>query len=129
MRDARARAGGAGDVELTDVSASARASREDVVDDEESGVTSGVAGMNEDGYFGDADGAWLSDDRVPLVLRAREAELAEDAAIVGDVRRLVESAGWYIAASVFCVGMLLFAAEWWGRREATAHRPNDAWNG
>jgi len=120
---------GTADVELADVSTSARASRSSADEREEDVTTSVVAGMNDDGYFGDADGAWLADDRVPLVLRAREAELAEDAGIAGDVRTLISSFGWYIAASMFCVGMLLFAAEWWGRREGTKHAPRDAWNG
>ena len=72
-----------------------------------------IAGINEDGYFGDADGAWLPSDRVPLVLRAREAQMAS----------FLDAFGWPIAASAFCVFLLIFALEEFGGANARRRAP------
>ena len=73
-----------------------------------------IGGINEDGYFGDADGAWLPSDRVPLVLRAREAAMAAGEDYGRDVRTFLGAFGWPIAASAFCVFLLIFALEEFG---------------
>jgi len=82
-----------------------------------------IAGINEDGYFGDADGAWLPSDRVPLVLRAREAQMASTVDYRQDVRSFLDAFGWPIAASAFCVFLLIFALEEFGGANARRRAP------
>ena len=82
-----------------------------------------IGGINEDGYFGDADGAWLPSDRVPLVLRAREAAMAAGEDYGRDVRTFLGAFGWPIAASAFCVFLLIFALEEFGGAKTRRRGP------
>ena len=79
-----------------------------------------IAGINEDGYFGDADGAWLPSDRVPLVLRARRRDGARD---YDGRATFLDAFGWPIAASAFCVFLLIFALEEFGGANARRRAP------
>jgi len=70
-----------------------------------------LAGFNDDGYFGDEDGTWLPNDRVPLVLRQQREEIRATTDVRGDWVELFERFGWLIAASAFCVLLLVFALD------------------
>jgi hypothetical protein len=73
---------------------------------------SSIDGLNEDGYFGNADGAWIASDRVPLVLRTEEERVRRERANAAtslreDVELLCAQWGWLLVAGAFCVGLLL----------------------
>ena len=70
-----------------------------------------LSGINDDGYFGDEDGTWLPNDRVPLVLRQQREEIRATTDVRGDWVELFERFGWLIAASAFCVLLLVFALD------------------
>lgn len=106
--------------------------RRDTVDDDddggdvESAETSTPArvplgGINEDGYFGDADGAWVPSDRVSLVLMQRERERERTTDAIEDFKVVFERFGWPIAASAFCVFLIVFAIEVFNGRK---HEPS-----
>ncbi len=102
------------------------ATRDDDDDDARDAASPGrapIGGINEDGYFGDADGAWLPSDRVPLVLRAREAAMAAGEDYGRDVRTFLGAFGWPIAASAFCVFLLIFALEEFGGAKTRRRGP------
>lgn len=78
-------------------------------------------GINEDGYFGDADGAWVPSDRVSLVLMQRERERERTTDAIEDFKVVFERFGWPIAASAFCVFLIVFAIEVFNGR---THEPS-----
>jgi len=85
-----------------------RLDRDTTEDDEKSSID----GLNEDGYFGNADGAWIASDRVPLVLRTEEERVRRERANAAtslreDVELLCAQWGWLLVAGTFCVGLLL----------------------
>ena len=53
-----------------------RLHRDTTEDDDKSSID----GLNEDGYFGNADGAWIASDRVPLILRTEEERVRRERA-------------------------------------------------
>lgn len=93
--------GEGGDVEAAVVEAEASTSP----------VAERLAGINDDGYFGDEDGTWLPSDRVPLVLRRQREEMRATTDVRSDWIELFERFGWLIAASAFCVFMLVFVLD------------------
>jgi len=123
MRDARATT--PRDVELGHraEASTSDAARDDDARDAASPGRAPIGGINEDGYFGDADGAWLPSDRVPLVLRAREAAMAAGEDYGRDVRTFLGAFGWPIAASAFCVFLLIFALEEFGGAKTRRRGP------
>lgn len=80
-----------------------------------------LGGINEDGYFGDADGAWVPSDRVSLVLMQRERERERTTDAIEDFKVVFERFGWPIAASAFCVFLIVFAIEVFNGRK---HQPS-----
>lgn len=80
-----------------------------------------LGGLNEDGYFGDADGAWVPSDRVSLVLMQRERERERTTDAIEDFKVVFERFGWPIAASAFCVFLIVFAIEVFNGRK---HEPS-----
>mgnify|MGYP000229138207 CR=1 FL=1 len=80
-----------------------------------------LGGINEDGYFGDADGAWVPSDRVSLVLMQRERERERTTDAIEDFKVVFERFGWPIAASAFCVFLIVFAIEVFNGRK---HEPS-----
>lgn len=81
---------------------------DDVEDDED--ASSSIDALNDDGYFGNADGAWLTSDRAPLVranLEDVRARWDAGTSFREDVEELFAQWGWFIAASAFCVGLLV----------------------
>ena len=104
--------------------------RRDAADDEDGDVESAetstparvpLGGINEDGYFGDADGAWVPSDRVSLVLMQRERERERTTDAIEDFKVVFERFGWPIAASAFCVFLIVFAIEVFNGRK---HEPS-----
>jgi hypothetical protein len=80
-----------------------------------------LGGINDDGYFGDADGAWVPSDRVSLVLMQRERERERTTDVIEDFKVVFERFGWPIAASAFCVFLIVFAIEVFNGRK---HEPS-----
>ena len=132
MRDARATTprdvelGHRAEASTSDAARDDDATTRDGDDDARDAASPGrapIGGINEDGYFGDADGAWLPSDRVPLVLRAREAAMAAGEDYGRDVRTFLGAFGWPIAASAFCVFLLIFALEEFGGAKTRRRGP------
>ena len=53
----------------------------------------------------------MPNDRVPLVLRQQREEIRATTDVRGDWVELFERFGWLIAASAFCVLLLVFALD------------------
>ena len=60
---------------------------------------------------GEREASTSPDDRVPLVLRQQREEIRATTDVRGDWVELFERFGWLIAASAFCVLLLVFALD------------------